>query len=568
MKIVQNKLFEFAINALIIFYCVEYTKEKANSTSLQDLDKLCLYIFIAEYCLKYMAFGLFEEKNGILRDNFNIYDITIVLLASIYTFFLKDYNHYNLLIFRFVKIIKIFPSKHLTIIFEGIFSCILQLSQIYLFFVIFAASFSFVGMVLFSGSLQNYCLSLPTGLIANFNEICGEFSPCSSEQICVKLLSNIDNDVTSFNDFEHAFLQVLRIMTFDNWSSLLKHIRASWYIAAYLYFIPLTVFGNFLVINMFLAVLKSEFEHFQQKKNLKPHKISLLMHFNKGSSYSRSSFGSFLSKKNMNIMSLWQKNIGPQTSLNKFSKVSKILSLEKGLPNLAILDNKGNGGQTYRRFLMKMLHFEKYSQNFASCFDKIYDVCLDIWENYMISNIIEFSQTKKLVLLSKLEEEFYSIYDIFPFRRGEQEKIFIETLDTKKRIRKVFVEINQNLSKKAELEKKYNRKPSKKLLLNLALKRKRKDIAKIDQVEMAQSHYNINKRETRKSVANKKEKTFKEKTTIKGSKNLKKNTINNALNNYDDLKILINEKILETLKDKAYENSDSKLAYYEIIVIF
>lgn len=121
----------------------------------------------------------------------------------------------------------------------------------YLFFLIFCCIFAFIGMILFSQNLQYFCLDYVSGLVSMNS--CGEFLACSEGSICVRTQTNPENNVTHFNDFLHAFLQVIRVMTFDNWSSLFKLVRASWNIGAYLYFLPLTIFGNFLVINMFLV---------------------------------------------------------------------------------------------------------------------------------------------------------------------------------------------------------------------------------------------------------------------------------------------------------------------------
>ena len=218
MKVANTKLFDLLINALIIFYCLSYTMKKARSDSLYELDCLCLSIFIVEYFLRYMANGLFTAKTGLLRNNFHVYDLIIIVLATAFTFFFRSTSHYNLLIFRFIRILLIIPFKHLTLLFSGIFSCILELTQIYLFFLVFCSIFAFIGMTLFSNNLQYFCLNATSGFI--IENSCGEYESCGTGLICAKTLLNPDNSVTHFNDFLHAFLQVIRVMTFDNWSSV------------------------------------------------------------------------------------------------------------------------------------------------------------------------------------------------------------------------------------------------------------------------------------------------------------------------------------------------------------
>lgn len=564
----ENKLFEPLINALILYYCVEYTKEKAKSDSLDWLDHIFLYIFIGEYILRYMACGLFNEKTGLLRDNFKIYDFTVVFLSFLYTFLLSEYNHYNMLIFRFIKIIKIFPFKHLTAIFEGIFSSVLGLTQIYIFFLIFAALFSFIGMVLFSGLLQYYCLDPITGLISNFADVCGEFKSCSLNEICVKSINSIDDDLTNFNDFLHAFLQVLRIMTFDNWSSLLKQIRSTWNLTAYLYFIPLTVFGNFLVINLFLAVLKSEFEQFQKKKKIKSNKNSIFVI--KNNLTFRSSIGSFSKKNITNIVNYCQKNIGTHSSVTKLSKILTLEKVERGLSQLALTDNENNNGnsRTYRRFLMKMLYFQKYSDKFLSCFDKINDIVVDWWESYFVENIFELSKTNHLIPQPKYnEEDFPTVYDIFPTRKIKKDRIFMDYIDKRKRFINLLFDVSGYSSYfKEKIEKsEFQSKQSK---LVLPLKKIRREINKQTGPVDTRLSIKFNKFDKNRGKTDAKNKRFIRKERNQMNTIIQENQNFSSLN-YEMLKNIINENILESLKNKKDSEDDFEVPeYYYIIVIF
>ena len=542
----DNRFFDFIIDCVIVYYCICYTLNKGGSYNY--LDKACISIFITEYILRFLAHGLFIEKTGLFRDNFHIYDIIILTLAFIYTFLLPEYSHYNLLIFRFLRIIKLMPFKHLILLFEGIFSCVLELSQIYLFFLIFSTVFSFIGMILFSGLLQNYCTNPKTGLVSNWYEVCGEYDPCNYGEICLKSLSNIENDVTNFNDFLNAFLQVIRIITFDNWSTLLKQIRSSWYLGAYFYFIPLAIFGNFLVINMFLAVLKSEFETFKKRKNIKQeHKASLSI----GVKMSFVARGSSFLKKNMNLRSLIQKNIGNRSlsklNIGKFSSVTKINQSKLACIEGFMIEKEANSS-TYRRFLMKMLHFEKYSQKFYTYFDRILEFLNDFWEYFLIENIIKFPISNVLLNPAVNSIQFYSIDDIFPDKKTKEESNFIKKIESLKKyahlefdIRQYFKYAKNNIE---TLKIKKN--------IKIPLKKKKKVIFE----------KKSNKEANFPTIQKKKH-------AKKGQKlSLKENGEKFDVKNYEDMKYIINENYLKGLKDKKNDNFSFKLQYYEILVLF
>jgi len=547
LKIVDNKLFDFLIDALIVYYCFSYTLEKAQGDSLRKLDEICLIVFIFEFILRYLAHGFFIEKTGLLRDNFHLYDITIVTLAFIYTFIVPEYSHYNLLIFRFLRIIQLLPFKHLTLIFEGIFACILQLSQIYSFFLIFCCIFSFIGMTLFSNSLQNYCLNLESGSIINWNNICGENMACSLGQICVKTLKNLDNDVTSFNDFLHAFLQVIRIITFDNWNSLLKQILATWNVTAYLYFIPLAIFGNFLVINLFLAVLKAEFESFQKRKNIKNLHKSSVSAATKANFFRRNSS---LMKRNGILNQSFLKKSFTKGSLSKIS-VAKMASIEDFFAEKQANDNVG---RVYRRFLMKLIHFEKYSQKFVTFFERIHDILNDLWENCMIEHVIKFPKNNKMNY--SIIGEFYSENDVLPNKKEENEEAFRRKLWEFRRKKKLKIDVKGYFS---DVKMKFVMKNEKKVLRIPLYKRKLRFFKVIAKNLMDNSDKKQKKSDfTRISVKKRNQRSC----FVKESERF-------CLKNYEDIKFAINENMLKAeKKKKAKENDKSNMqSYYDILVL-
>ena len=564
LKIVSLKLFDILIDGLIIYYCLSYTIQKADSASLHDLDTLCLSIFIMEFVLRYLAHGFFTAKTGLLYNRFHIYDLVIVTLAALYTFFLRDSSHYNLLIFRFVRILIIIPFKHLTVLFSGMFACILELTTIYLFFLIFCCIFAFIGMILFSQNLQYFCLDYVSGLVSTHS--CGEFLGCSDGSICVRTQTNPENNVTHFNDFLHAFLQVIRVMTFDNWSSLFKLVRASWNIGAYLYFLPLTIFGNFLVINMFLAVLKSKFDEFQHKNIKEPEKNELLLN-EKNSNTLLLARNSSLFRKNSPIATYLRGSGLLQkipTGMRTHSKISKNSTMGGFISNMAQekeINVEEDISRVYRRYIMKALHFEKYSKHFLSLYDRLSDFASEVWDSYFVENLIKFPKSN--IMNPQEKGSFYSIQEVMS--RQAQKKIF--TIASKfannRKYKKIKVDIRKHIENlfKNEGISKDNVAVQRK---SIPVEKKRLTFFKAPKVtSIKKKHKNKGK-----TVETKQAKQLNPMSSSRVQRNSVNKVEEKNLRNFEEMKLVVNEDILKPLK-KALKKTEVKTvesSYYEILV--
>jgi sensor histidine kinase YesM len=65
----------------------------------------------------------------------------------------------------------------------------------------------------------------------------------------------------NFDDFFHAFISIYVILIGDDWQLVMYNsIRSEGYGISIVYFITLLVVGNFVLFNLFLAILLSNFE--------------------------------------------------------------------------------------------------------------------------------------------------------------------------------------------------------------------------------------------------------------------------------------------------------------------
>ena len=60
---------------------------------------------------------------------------------------------------------------------------------------------------------------------------------------------------TNFSSFFRSLLSIFQVLTGENWNSVMYIIINNYGFGSSLYFVSLIVFGNFMLLNLFLAIL-------------------------------------------------------------------------------------------------------------------------------------------------------------------------------------------------------------------------------------------------------------------------------------------------------------------------
>ena len=60
---------------------------------------------------------------------------------------------------------------------------------------------------------------------------------------------------TNFSTFLRSLLSIFQVLTGENWNEVMYIIIDNYGFASSLYFVSLIVFGNFMILNLFLAIL-------------------------------------------------------------------------------------------------------------------------------------------------------------------------------------------------------------------------------------------------------------------------------------------------------------------------
>ncbi len=177
-------------------------------------------LFAIEMVLKLIGLGI----KGYLKDGFNDFDGVIVLVSLVEFTKLVDASGITVLrAFRLLRIFKLIRSwgtlkKLLQTVIKS-FGAIANLGLL-MFLLVFI--FSLVGMQFFNGHLVTL-----KGERSRYN----------------------------FNTFGWSLITIFIILTGENWNEIMYIVINKKGLGTSLYFIALMIFGNFMVLNLFLAIL-------------------------------------------------------------------------------------------------------------------------------------------------------------------------------------------------------------------------------------------------------------------------------------------------------------------------
>lgn len=229
------------------------TENQNNYEVLEFFIGIC-YLF--EMIIKMFAYGLILNDDSYLRNKWNILDFSIAISIILYRFFLL-YAAIDLGILRNFVILRLLRIKSFDVILERLYYVTKDLLKIYFFVFFILLTLAILTLHFWSGILKYRCLNTVTGIIDN-SGACGN-SICGFQEICIKSLNNFDNGITNFDNIFSAFLQNLKIITLNNWTISLFLVHKAFISFAIVIFIFLIVVGNFIILNLILAVLKVKY---------------------------------------------------------------------------------------------------------------------------------------------------------------------------------------------------------------------------------------------------------------------------------------------------------------------
>lgn len=200
-----------------------------------DSNMFFTILFAVESLLKLLGLTIAKFKN----DNFNLFDLFIVL-ASMMELMYSSSNKGIISSARAARLARLFKlarSNHtLKCLLDSIAQTISALTYFLLLLMLFIYVFALLGMTMFAAQFK-------------FDRE-GYYDPVNGEL-----------PRQNFDNLYWAIITVFQIMVGDQWNEVMyMAIQSDGGSLAVMYFVGLVLFGNFIMLNLFLAILLGNFE--------------------------------------------------------------------------------------------------------------------------------------------------------------------------------------------------------------------------------------------------------------------------------------------------------------------
>jgi voltage-dependent calcium channel T type alpha-1I len=199
-----------------------YNMSDSFAKGVYIANMILTIIFVLEMIIKIFGLGIKDY----LRDGFNIFDAIIIIVGLLEYFGIGNKSVTVLRSFRLLRIFKIVRSwSGLRKLLKTVLASLQSIANLALLMVLLIFIYSLVGMQFFSG----------------------EFKQSSDE--------DDDPGRFNFNTFTYSIITIFVMITAENWNGILAPFiyKDGW--GATIYFVSLIIFGNLMLLNLFLAIL-------------------------------------------------------------------------------------------------------------------------------------------------------------------------------------------------------------------------------------------------------------------------------------------------------------------------
>ena len=242
MPIFGTVILIWILSNTLILSLQRYPMPPDEDYAYNIINSIFTCIFALEVILKLIALS---PKKFIL-DKFNIFD-SVVVLISFSDFFVSSGGGgvSALRAFRLFRIFKLFRTGNLRVLLDSIAYTMSTIGNYVLLLSLFIYVYSLLGMQFFAGALR-------------FNDQ-GYYDP------------NGQLARSNFDTLYWAAITVFEVLIGDNWNNIMYDWMLGAGSLSAIYFITLILFGNIIMLNLFLAILLGNFSKartFWLKKNI------------------------------------------------------------------------------------------------------------------------------------------------------------------------------------------------------------------------------------------------------------------------------------------------------------
>ena len=215
------------LNTLVL--AMEYDgMSSAYSSGLSAVNVALTVAFAAELAVKLLGLGIEEY----FRDAFNTFDALVVVISLVELLLADSGSLSALRAFRILRILKLIRSWHtLQRFLYTMYATVASLGEFAFVVVLAVFIFALLGMQMFGGKM------------------CAESDAHGEPEI----------PRHNFDTLLWALVTVFQVLTGEDWNAVMYDAALASGPWSSLYFVALLVIGNFLVLNLFIAILLTNF---------------------------------------------------------------------------------------------------------------------------------------------------------------------------------------------------------------------------------------------------------------------------------------------------------------------
>ena len=259
-------------------------------------DIYFLFFYTIEAFLKIISFTFISAEDAYIKDYWNILDFFVVIVGWISLILEKVMNGTKISglaglrafrILRPLKTVKRF--KGLKKLVTALLASIGHLGETSIILFFFFLIFAIAGTQMWQGLFYRRCMSVNYGYLVStqgdtgmcsFDSNCEEYNSYGNTFICAKGYRNPNSGAVNFDNTLTALVTVFVMVTLEGWTDLFTYVSKTFKDKIYInpiiifcYFHVFVFIAAFYLINLFLAVTNSEFEHIEvSRKQLKEKK--------------------------------------------------------------------------------------------------------------------------------------------------------------------------------------------------------------------------------------------------------------------------------------------------------
>lgn len=258
-NIATNNKFNSIITFIIVINTVIMGLERyPEDPTIVAFSEITNYIFTAIFFLEMVIKLIGLHPRGYVQDSFNVFD-GVVVMISLVELLLAALGSGGgglavLRSFRLVRVFKLARSwKDLQKLLTTIANSLVDVMSAAMLMVLVMFIFCLLGMQFFGGQWTPDAFG---GGCSIDNSTGTPGIGCEGDDV----------PRANFDDFGWAFVTVFQVLTGENWNDLLwagiaaGHYSAGTAVIAVIYFVLLNIIGNYVIMNIFLAILLAGFD--------------------------------------------------------------------------------------------------------------------------------------------------------------------------------------------------------------------------------------------------------------------------------------------------------------------